>query len=667
MSEYIRFCKTLNTKGTILPTSDKTTIEKELKQNPEVDFYTSIFTFDNAAKEYFDEKGSIKGYSGTASSSKLIFDFDCENNPAKAQKDVIELLTRFQKDGIPVNDSVNIFFSGNKGFHVELSTNYAFTPKQMKNICTNMATGLSTFDAVIYNATRLYRMPNTKHNKTKFFKIELEPNDLLQLTIDKIKEKAEIKSSNPIFNAKKINPEEILKKYLKKDEPIQKLAVVVDESDDEIRGLSEIDFTKCPRIMPRCMYALTKGVMKPGERNAAFLRLAAYYKNQGMEKDVVHSTLKGIARLNAKLYPDFDPVTKEELWDTVVSSVFSGDDWKQIAGAIGTDAVNPLLKHYCTSIKGNHKCVLHTNNGALKSSIMVQEMYDTFKNFAENFDRNTVKTGIALIDDYMNIAVGTTTLLVGACGSGKTTVALNIIENTNDKDLHTMFFSLDMHKNLVYMKLAQKLTDYTQEEIREFFKTKNKEKCEEIKRAVNAKYSKTVFDFSSTLTMEQMRDKVLEAEKKLGHKIKLVIVDYASRISGPHSDSYANARYNALKSTEVADATDAAWIFLSQISRNTGNGSSPLRTKRAAKESGDWEESATNVITLWRPFMGIEGKDDVLRMFLAKNRMGQEIERPLWWNGAKGTVKDMGDIDYNVYLETREEEEKELTKKTFQR
>ena len=33
-------------------------------------------------------------------------------------------------------------------------------------------------------------------------------------------------------------------------------------------------------------------------------------------------------------------------------------------------------------------------------------------------------------------------------------------------------------------------------------------------------------------------------------------------------------------------------------------------------------------------------QDNVLRMFLAKNRMGPELEAPLKWSGAKGEVRD---------------------------
>jgi replicative DNA helicase len=400
-----------------------------------------------------------------------------------------------------------------------------------------------------------------------------------------------------------------------------------------------------------------------GERNAIFLRLATYYMGTGLPKEVIHHTLKGVAEMNSKLYPEHDGFPKEEIW----AMVNALDEKKVRAGTWGTDPDNELLKKYCDVIRKHtdKKCCMHSKVDNAQNTIQIMDVSNSFQKFAEDFDRNTVKTGIGHIDNHMNLAIGTTTLLVGATGSGKTTVGLNIMENANELDQHTMFFSLDMHKNLIFLKLAQKLTNYTQEQILGFYKNKDQAKIDLIKKMVAAKYGKTYFDFSSTMTLEQMRDKTFSMEERHGKKIKLVVVDYAGRISGPFADRYANATYNALKSTEIAAVTDAAWIFISQISRNMGDGCAPLRTKRAAKESGDWEESATNVITMWRPFMGDPDRDDVIRMYLAKNRMGKELEAPLYFDGAKGTIRDMNLQESADYMQIREKEEKEFLRSKF--
>lgn len=674
-SRYVRLTNSLSDTGTMIPLSDFENQEKLrsiINQSPDSDWYTSLFIFGQEAKNYFEKNGnSIKGFNGEAHTKILTFDFDSKIDLQLAKNDALTLLSELRKQNVDIENSARTYFSGNKGFHIELYTTRNFTPTECKDLCTYMKRlfKLSTLDTVIYNTTRLYRINNTINPNSGLYKIELEPTDLENLNIDQIKELAK----NPVFNDFTPTPTSNLKfidtyKVLFAQKP---KSVVVDSTEEieGVRGLDTIDFSECPRHTPRCFFALSKGIMKAGagERNAVFLRLAKYYQNQGLAKEVALNTLMGIAELNARLYPEADPYTKGELESTVINSVYNSPKFKQIPGASGTDPDNELIKKYCDLLdsKTNRKCCLHSKVDNRETTVQIESVSDSFEKFASNFDKNTVKTGIHFLDDHMNIAIGTTTLLVGATGSGKTTVALNIMENANALGLHTMFFSLDMHKNLIYLKLAQKLTNYSQREILDFYKTKDTVKINEIRDLIATKYGKTFFDFSSTLTLDQMRDKIYNIEDENKVKIKLVVVDYAGRISGQFSDRYANATFNALKSTEVANTTDSAWIFISQISRNTGDGCAPLRTKRAAKESGDWEESATNVITVWRPFMGDPDRDDVMRMFLAKNRMGKELEQVLRFDGSKGEVRDMDINELADYSAIREKEEKEFLRSKF--
>lgn len=679
---YVRLSETLNSKGELVPLALVVNEEKlfsRILKNKEADWYKSLFHYGEDAKDYFINSESIAGFTGEALSEQLVFDFDDVENLDRAKADSIELLNRLIKLGINVGKHSRVYFSGNKGFHIEIPINRSLNPEEMKTVCSSLCKGLKTFDSVIYNTTRLYRIANTKHNKSGLYKIELEPEELLKLSAEKIREKAR-KFYKSTFIPETVQNVDFIDNILKaSNKPVPNTAKTTqakttDNEDFEeffkkIKGLDSINFSLCPPHTPRCIYALSQGIMVPGERSRVFFRLAAFYRNQGMNKEVAHNTLKGIARLNSNLYPESQPITKEELWSQHVASAYSSVA-RINPGGFGSSEDNELVEKYCRAVDRytSKKCVLHAKQDKVKPAVQIDEVSDSFKNFAENFDKNTVKTGIDFIDSNMNIAIGTTTLLVGACGSGKSSLSFNIMERANKLGQYTVFFSLDMPKTLVFLKLALKVTNYTQDQIFQFYKEGNRERIEELKNKVAKAYDKTFFDFNSTLTMEEMRDKVFAIEERYGVDIKLVMIDYASRISGKFSDRYANATYNALKSVQVADETAAAWVFITQISRNIGDGSNPLRTKRAAKESGDWEESATNVITMWRPFMAMDGQnvevrkedgtisqypiqDNIIRLFLAKNRMGKEVEMPLKWNGAKGEVLDMTDEEYELYKE----------------
>ena len=550
MEKYVRLCKTVNTKGKLVSIEELSSEKLLSEQDREVDWYSSLFYYNKEAKDYYEKNsGSLAGFQGKALSNNLFFDFD-STDIEKAKDDVRKLLTILDSEKIDVANQINLFFSGSKGFHVVVETSQEFTPEELKDICSNLAEKLETFDSQIYNTTRLIRLPNTKHNKTGLYKIQLDPFSLKNTTVEQIKQlainKIKLKNINSKFDASDL----ILKYKTSNNKAVPIISNSV--NFEQIRGLDVIDFSRCPSHIPRCIYALSKGIMLPGERSRIFFRLATFYRNQGMDKEVAYNTLKGISRLNSKLYPEAQPISKEELWNQHISSVYNILS-NVSPGGPGTTPDNELIEKYCESIKSTRKCILHKNNET--EVIQIGDVSESFTSFAQDFDKNIVKTGIGIVDDYMSISVGTTTLLVGATGSGKTSVALNIMENANRLGQYTMMFSLDMNKNMVFLKLAKKLTNYTQDEIFGFYKNKRVDKINDIKKKISEFYGKTFFDFTASLTIEEMRDKVRAIEEKSGKKIRLVIVDYAGRVDGPKSDSYQNAKYNAIRSTEIAVAT----------------------------------------------------------------------------------------------------------------
>jgi replicative DNA helicase len=654
--KYIHIKQTLNSKGILVPYEESETVFKNIKSifgkdAEDLDCYRSLFYYTQEGKDYFDSNNdSVAGFKGKVYSNTLFFDLDSED-VNKAKEDTKELLHRLQQLGVSVENEVRVFFSGKKGFHVEVPTEKNYEPEELKTICSNIAEGLESFDPVVYNATRVIRILNTRHQSSNLYKIELEPYDIIELSVEQIKEKAKQRSKP--FTAKSVKNCSIFDKYLT-SKPKFKQAVVDDSNSiDGIRGLDEVDFNACPKNKPRCIHALEHGVMVPGrgERSAIYLRLAAYYRNQGLPKESAYGLLKGIARQNARLYPEAEPFSKDELWLTVITSAYS-KNWKQVPGAVGTDETNSILKRYCDAAGKftNQACSLHSKKETSKTLVQISDVFDDFSVFATNYNNNVVPTGIKFFDDNVKITTGTTNLLVGSAGCGKTTLSLNILQNANSNNLTSVFFSMDMNRHLVMLKLATKHTGYSQKQILNFYEEKNTKKIEEIKHLLKSNYNKTHFDFSTSLTLDIMREKIFEIEQRTGEKVKFVLVDYAGRISGPFSDVHANANYNALRTVEIADTTDTAMIILSQIARQTGDGATPIRTKRAAKDSGTWEESATNVITMWRPFLGDQERDDVVRFFLAKNRMGKELEQILHWDGERCSIKDMSEnelIDYN--------------------
>ena len=117
-----------------------------------------------------------------------------------------------------------------------------------------------------------------------------------------------------------------------------------------------------------------------------------------------------------------------------------------------------------------------------------------------------------------------------------------------------------------------------------------------------------------------------------------------------HSNAYASATANALGANDVAKKTHSHLMFISQISREKGDHTSPLYTSRVAKDTGAWEENADLIINCWRIFGDGLGQDDVvMNIYIAKNRSGRLGEYALYWDGKSSTVRDMTEAEINDF------------------
>jgi len=100
-------------------------------------------------------------------------DFDNEENPEKARKEVVAVVKKLKSDyDIPV-DIISICFSGMKGFSLTVDQKVfnaeasADLPSIWKSISQELAAKLKlkTIDMGIYERRRLWRLPNSKHQR----------------------------------------------------------------------------------------------------------------------------------------------------------------------------------------------------------------------------------------------------------------------------------------------------------------------------------------------------------------------------------------------------------------------------------------------------------------------------------------------------------------------
>lgn len=114
-------------------------------------------------------------------------DFDSEDlERAKA-----DVLTCWQALGLDASYA-RIYFSGRKGFHLYLRQELFLDSTSVLAIRTSIINwkssySLETLDVSIIQASRKFRLPNSKHNKTPYYKVEIDVDQLQAWSIDQIK------------------------------------------------------------------------------------------------------------------------------------------------------------------------------------------------------------------------------------------------------------------------------------------------------------------------------------------------------------------------------------------------------------------------------------------------------------------------------------------------
>lgn len=615
--EYIRFSQGIGKKYDLIPADQD--IYKSIDLNK--DYFTSIFTYNDNHYKKFKETGSIAGIKDVTT-NRLVWDFDSEDNVEQAREDAKELCNRLIAENIPM-ESIQIAFSGSKGYHVELVTQQRLNPDQFKSINLYFAKDLKTNDTQILEPARIFRVLGTKNTKSGLHKFPLNLDQLFEVPSEEIKKlAASIDNASTLPYVVLDLPASLLN-LSQKQEPIKKALP---------EYVEDIDFKFKPKGMPNCKFAILNGVFPSGVRNNALKALAATCRAQGYPKEVAYRMLKGAAELQARRY-DAEPFSKDEIWNTIIQSTYSSHH----QGGQYSCKNQEWLKSICDSL-GTNKC----KHEAEKSFLAIDQMEEEFRKYSVDIEKNTIKTGLKEIDEKAQLTIGMPVGLLGAPSAGKTSVSLSILNNTSLANVSSVFFSMDMYGPLVYMKQIQKHTGLSNKQIHEIFKH-DKKKKEEIKALLNEQYKNVKFSLKAGHTVQDMREIISDHEQVTGDKVKLVLIDYLECIAGPYSDPTANLSKIAGELRDFATEMGVCNIVLVQPPKSAGDASSPLTSMRQIKGASMLEQSFRVILGMYREGFGPQHpeNDKFVTINALKNTMGELFSVDYYWDGKRGDIREI--------------------------
>lgn len=635
---YYRLTEGLSDKGKLIPAEkDLTSIYKIIKPNK--DYYLSAFKFNEDHKKKFDETGSVAGIVNVVTDD-LFFDID-SSDLHQAKKDLLELINRLNKKGYD-STCLKIFFSGNKGFELRITTDTEMTPSEVKNICLNIATGLKTIDPVIYNATRIIRLPLTKHNKSGLYKYPLTVDDVKSSSIEDIKQMAKqnlaYEDIKDVWTTAKLTKE---LKDLKNTTPkIDKEEIKSNTSTDLLLAISSLDFDNKPKGMSNSVFLISRGLFENGSRHECLLAYALYLKSKDLSDDEIHLECKKAARLQSIRTgsPDFP---KKEIWQIVTSL-------KNHRGGLLTSNNSEVLRKLESLLPENSTSLVYRD---LKTS---EEIASSVRSFILNIDKNRVKTGIKELDDALDMLVGRLYIFAGSPGSGKSSILIQIFSALSQMGTKTMYFSFDMTLNDNFQKMVQKEFNLTAKQY--FEEAKDENRFNEFVKKINEVYSNVVFVDSAGMSIAEMKNRI-KAYEALQGEVKVIAVDYMALVQSDKSDSNEHSKAVAQGLKMIATEMNKCVISLNQPNKANQKINEPLSGYGGIAGSAEIQNLANAIMWIYRPGASPETfrNDNYYTIDCLKNRHGSMFSIDLHWTGVTGTVRTMTPVEKMNLQQFREE------------
>jgi hypothetical protein len=624
--QYINLRQGLSSRPNLVPVSE---FSDKLIKTPGSDWYVSLFKYNENHKKILEEKKTLSGIKDTLT-ERLYFDFDSAENLEQARQDAITTANRLVTEyNIPDTD-IECYFTGNKGFSIEITTTDTLTPEKFKAIVFKVAGDLETFDRVVNDANRIVRVPNTKHQSSGLYKIPLSPEELCDMTIDEIRQKA-TKRRIIEHNPGKVNlPQELL------DTPTEK---TIEKVQQELSfDISSIDLKQRPKGFDEPRWLLANGFFKHGERNPSMLCLAATYKNMHYDELVTRSILNGVAELQASRTGE-DLFPEEEV-DLIIGQVY-GPNWK--GGMFTTRDPNNWLAQYAR--KMGLKQVESDEKPKTISSIA-----PGFASFIKDIEKNTIKTGIESLDKCIPMTVGSNIGIVAGPGVGKTSLALKILKHNSKAGIVTVFASLDMTRNRLFEKVVYNVTGMSRDDMYAAFRAGQ---YQDIVEKVQQEYGNVWFFDKSAASMGDIKQFVRDVEQSTGEKVKLLMTDYFERINSDVADDTAASKKIANEHQDAIAELDVLGIMLYQPNKmSLGSGpDTEITSYTSIKGSSFIYQACRGILTLSRPFYTPKTKDldKYMIVNVVKNDLGELDRLVLGWEGKRGEIYELEDHEIEKF------------------
>lgn len=535
--------------GHIVELDKDLAIDYDLFGTPMVqDAYHSAFMFDEEMKEHAEKEKSVRGFTGKCYTRYLHWDFDSDVDLGRSQSDTVELLDRLESMGVDLDESVRVYFSGNKGFHLFLLSNDVDnlisgkpnSNEMVKFVCSEIADKLETFDSSVYDKTRIIRVTNSMHKKSGMYKIPLTISEVRTLT-----------------------PSDIYKLAAKQRE----IEVASEYSDIEYIQDLIAEFKSDSRFEKRKPKfdgsTLVEGIyngFENGSRNMGLTSLAGVLHSRNISDGVVRAIISAVNNQSS------DPLDDKDI-NTLVESV------------------------------SKYKIDEEFQPPEKSAIVTMRDARDNWVKLKKN--RVRINTGFGDLDDHLyTFDPGKVLMIAARGGVGKTSLGMQLANNMA-KNLggEALFASLEMSSSAIFYRASQihsnmRGDDYSAEELTDYMLDDDKF-CDDVCES----WTNMKLIDRPNLTIQQIEAYYKMMDEENGGLTRVLIVDYLGLVNG--SDDYHGVSEIARELKNMAKRLNTRVIMLVQLSRGAGDGTIEPKLNHM-RDSGSIEEAADIIIGMWR-------------------------------------------------------------------
>jgi len=250
----------------------------------------------------------------------------------------------------------------------------------------------------------------------------------------------------------------------------------------------------------------------------------------------------------------------------------------------------------------------------------IQERQQKFKDGDTSFDGFPTK--FHDLDNHLKgLIPGHFTIIGARPGVGKTTFALNLIENLCFSSIKCLFFSLEMPANEIRNKLMAQSAEIPYSKIQKG--DINGEQFQRLVAVSRAWENKIlIIDDQPSLGIDQVKARSIRAKRNYG--IEVIFIDYVQLVrSKGHESRHLEIGDISRRLKEISKELQIPIIALAQLNREVEKRTDKKPFISDLRESGSLEADADEIILLHRPeLFDKNDKPGLMEVLISKNRFG---------------------------------------------